>query len=405
MVPRVGGKGNSFHGAGMYYLHDKREDGQELSVSDERVEWTDTHNLPTKDAWQALYHMTDTAQHQDEIKALAGTTNAGRKSNAHVYTYSLGWKAGEQVENEMMLEACKQSMGVLGLSKNQALFVRHGDTDHQHVHVIVNRVDPETGKMATLSKDHIKLSKWAEQWELEHGGIQCEQRVENNKKREQEFVKHEPSHTREEWQAEKQRRSDFWDGIRNDRKNFTQSQLDQRTALFEAKEEQILRTRELIKDAYKPKWAELFSQHREELTELAEQTDSVMGRVARILTNRKDALGEGAGLKDYFNAVFDKDVMKSAVEIRHTAEKDDLSTEQGNDTRDQMKLVNKGYKVDRMALLEQQQEQKTTFDFQLDKRVSDFREASYGYDAELSNDQGNERTRENTIEPPKHDVD
>ena len=97
--------------------------------------------------------------------------------------------------------------------------------------------------------------------------------------------------------------------------------------------------------------------------------------------------------------------MKSAVETRHTAEKDDLSTQQGNDTRDQMKLVNKGYKVDRMALLEQQQEQKTTFNSQMDERVSEFRDISYGTDATLSNDDGMERDRENTIDPPKNTPD
>ena len=408
MVPRVGGKGNSFHGAGMYYLHDKREEGQEHSFSDERVEYIDTHNLPTKDAWQALHHMSDTAQNHAKLKELAGiqvrqSANGDPKS---VYTYSLGWRAGdEHVSNDDMRKAGISSLEAIGLGKHQALFVRHGDTDHQHIHVIANLIDPENGKVNSVSRDHIKLSKWAEKYELEHGGIQCEQRAQNNAQRDKEFVKYEPSHTRDEWLAEKERRSQFWDGVRSDRQSFSQTMLDQRTALFEAKEEQIAKARQLIKDAYKPKWAEMFSEHREELAELADQTDSVMGRVARILTNRKEALGEQAGLKDYFNAVFDKDVMKSAVETRHTAEKDDLSTQQGNDTRDQMKLVNKGYKVDRMALLEQQQEQKTTFNSQMDERVSEFRDISYGTDATLSNDDGMERDRENTIDPPKNTPD
>ncbi|MBB4375253.1 hypothetical protein GGD63_008102 [Bradyrhizobium sp. cir1] len=43
MVPKVAGKGRSFMGAGMYYLHDKKAE------TSERVAFTYTVNLPTRD--------------------------------------------------------------------------------------------------------------------------------------------------------------------------------------------------------------------------------------------------------------------------------------------------------------------------------------------------------------------
>ena len=47
------------------------------------------------------------------------------------------------------------------MERHQALIVSHRD-GQPHVHVIANRVDPESGKAAGLSRSKLKLSKWAE---------------------------------------------------------------------------------------------------------------------------------------------------------------------------------------------------------------------------------------------------
>ena len=60
----------------------------------------------------------------------------------------------------------------------------HDDTDKAHVHIIVNRVHPDHGKAAKLSKTRLTLSKWAEAYEKAHG-IHCHRRIENNKRRAQ----------------------------------------------------------------------------------------------------------------------------------------------------------------------------------------------------------------------------
>ena len=75
------------------------------------------------------------------------------------------------------------SLTALGLERHQALVVAHGDTGHPHVHVIVNRVDPETGKAARLSNSTLRLSKWAEEYERRQGEIRCEKRFLTNLRR------------------------------------------------------------------------------------------------------------------------------------------------------------------------------------------------------------------------------
>ena len=77
----------------------------------------------------------------------------------------------------------------LGLPVREATVHRLGarerveDTRNLHVHVIANRIDPETGNAATLGNSKLRLSRWAEGYEREHGRIRCEERVKNNARR------------------------------------------------------------------------------------------------------------------------------------------------------------------------------------------------------------------------------
>ena len=75
------------------------------------------------------------------------------------------------------------SLKALGLEGHEALIAAHDDTRHPHVHVIANRVDPETGKAAKLGNSKLRLSRWAEGYEREQGRIRCEARVKNNARR------------------------------------------------------------------------------------------------------------------------------------------------------------------------------------------------------------------------------
>ena len=54
---------------------------------------------------------------------------------------------------------------------------------HPHVHVIVNRVDAESGKAAGFSRSKLRLSQWAEGYEQGQGWIRYSRRVANNVRR------------------------------------------------------------------------------------------------------------------------------------------------------------------------------------------------------------------------------
>ena len=238
MIPRVAQLGTSFMGAGAYYLHDVRSDqdepirkAQQIAPADyylhdkgaqsaKRVAYTETLNLPTRDAEKAMKVMAWTAAHASDIRqcAVAAAAKAaglpydeyvrrtnpfrGRKGSKCVYAYSLAWSPEQDTpSHKEMAEAAKQTLQTLGMDGHQAVLVVHNDKAHPHIHVVVNRVHPRTGLYADYSRDRLKLSAWAEGYERRTGRILCWERVENNRRRGNgEFVRHEPiSRADHEW--------------------------------------------------------------------------------------------------------------------------------------------------------------------------------------------------------------
>ncbi|MCP9237907.1 relaxase/mobilization nuclease domain-containing protein [Lewinella sp. JB7] len=186
MITRVAQRGYSHTGAGKYYLHDKRGDGEKVRTSNKRVDWTHTHNLPTQDPKRAMRWMAYTSMNADVLKEKSGGARCGRKATlGSVYSFSLAWHPDQTPEREEMEKASFSALEYLGLKDHQAVFVAHNDTDHAHVHIITNLVHHETGKRANVGNDQLKLSKWSEEYERTHGKIYCEQRVKNNRQREE----------------------------------------------------------------------------------------------------------------------------------------------------------------------------------------------------------------------------
>lgn len=177
MVPRTT-SGRGFKGAAAYYLHDKGKS------SADRVAFTHTLNLSTNDPHKAINEMCWTADNADRLKAQAGTKSTGRKLEKPVYAFSLSWHEDDKPTQLQMMEAGQGALKALKMDHLQCVMVAHNDTRHPHIHLIVNRIDPDTGKAHGLNKDQLVLSKWAERYEREHGKTWCAERVKNNAARE-----------------------------------------------------------------------------------------------------------------------------------------------------------------------------------------------------------------------------
>lgn len=259
MIPRVAKSGRSFKGAGLYYLHDKD------ALTSDRVAFTETLNLPTNDADIGIAHMIDTATHANQLKQASGI-KGGRPLQTPVYCYSLAWHPSENPTKAEQLKAVQETLKRLGVADRQAVVIGHNDTDHTHVHVMVNRVCSKTGRASKMGNDQLILSEWAHQYREKRGELHfCPQREENRKKRQSEFVK-DQSPNRQDWQAwKKSQTKDVWDRFRADRDKAGASRKGQYDALWRQKENRTAQRKDEIKAVFKPQWRGIFKQQRVEL--------------------------------------------------------------------------------------------------------------------------------------------
>lgn len=340
MIPKIASAGRSFKGAALYYLHDKKADSRD------RVAFVHTINIPTDDADRAVAHMIDTAVHADQLKAAAGL-KAGRKLEKPVYCYSLAWHPSEAPTQAEQIEAARDTLKALGLTDRQALIVSHNDTDHPHVHVIVNRVCPETGRAALTSNDRLILSQWAEKYERDRGQVFCEARVHNNEERQQgKFKKDQESQSRQahyEWK--KQTTSDLWQQYRAERDAAKDSRKPQLDALWQQRENRMATRKAEIKQLYKPQWRDLFKQQRKE----RERFDAwTLTRLHYALTQTQMNKG-----KAVFLSIFAANTsLRIQFEREKAKERLDLAERQKQTIRDAGREVSKAWSYDRDQLRE-----------------------------------------------------
>ena len=336
MIPRVAKSGRSFKGAGLYYLHDKG------AKTDERVAFIDTANLPTNDADIAIAHMVDTATHADQLKQAAGV-KGGRPLEKPVYCYSLAWHTSETPSQDEQIASAKETLKRLGLDDRQAIIIGHNDTDHTHVHVMVNRVCPETGRAATMSNDRLILSDWAHEYREQRGELHfCPARDENRKKRKDEYVK-DQSMSRQDWEAwKKSQTKDIWDAFRADKAKAHESRKGQYDALWRQKADRIALRKDEIKALFKPQWRDLFKRQRDELKNF---DAGFVDRLGFAFSRRHKSKLVGALL-----AVTNDSLLRDEFIQKQEAEKRILASHHKARVSDAAREVTKAWKYDRDQL-------------------------------------------------------
>jgi hypothetical protein len=180
MIPRIQRAGGSFVGAGKYYLHDKAAD-KDLPKhlkpkTDERVWFSETRNCFSEDPERALKEMWHTAEDQAWLKRQAGVRAGGRTCDDPVKTLSLAWHKDDEPTPEQMIAAADAFLKHMRWHEHQAVFIAHRDTEHRHIHIIVNRVHPETGRTLDDYREQVRAQNWALAYEKEHGRVWCENR-------------------------------------------------------------------------------------------------------------------------------------------------------------------------------------------------------------------------------------
>jgi len=127
-----------------------------------RAAWFLAANLPGvtgRDDLELACKLVDAVQPQN--------TRAGSKRTYHlVISFDPEDRSLDAKELQRVVE---HLVDVLGFSEHQYVAVRHNDKDHEHVHVAINKIHPETFRIHSPGWDHQKLFTGARALELELG--------------------------------------------------------------------------------------------------------------------------------------------------------------------------------------------------------------------------------------------
>jgi hypothetical protein len=122
----------------------------------ERVAWSASRNLPTAEPELAGKIMRATASQNVRV-AQPG------------YHVALSFDPGDAVDRATMERVADRTIAALGLTGHQALIVCHRDRDHPHMHLLINRVHPETGRVWNRWQDRAVIQKVLREEEIALG--------------------------------------------------------------------------------------------------------------------------------------------------------------------------------------------------------------------------------------------
>jgi relaxase-like protein len=131
-------------------------EGSRDALNPDRVAWTSCRNLDG---------VNDPARVAQVMRAHA---SQNPRAENPVYHFGLSLHPAEHLSPEQWDQAVDRVLQRLGLGRHQALIVAHRDTDHEHVHVIVNRVGDDD-RTWRKDMDLVKSNGAIRRIEVEYG--------------------------------------------------------------------------------------------------------------------------------------------------------------------------------------------------------------------------------------------
>lgn len=302
MIVHIHSAGKSFKGLATYLTHDPE------AKSAERVGWAHTLNLAHDHVLSAIDEMLWTSRNAELLKQEAGIRAGGRATENTVKHISLNWSPDDRPDKDHMIETAEGFLRHMKWDEHQALIVAHEDKAHQHVHVMLNTVHPETGLRLDDNFDHRRAQAWALNYEQENGRIFCDQRLLNAAEREE-------SPTRPAWMAFQKMQVEFENQEKNrenqtpiiveelknpdaiksaEWKKLKEIQRDERLGFFAEGKLEFSEIRQAIyreiREEFRERWADYYAQSKNggELDELAAAKQLIVAEQKLALETRRD---------------------------------------------------------------------------------------------------------------------
>lgn len=144
-------KGASFKGLLKYLFH-----GRDDEPNPHRVEWHETRNLAIDDP-DALPRI---------MRATAGLSV---KVKRPVYHLPISWPPEERLDRATQLAIADRLIADLKLAEHECVIVAHNDGQCPHIHLVINTVHPQTGRVWDAWHDVYRIMESLQQQERERG--------------------------------------------------------------------------------------------------------------------------------------------------------------------------------------------------------------------------------------------
>ena len=145
--------GDSFSALGSYL-----ERGKGDVPAEDRVAWVESGNLARD--------VDGSANAERAARIMEGTADLNPRCTQPCYHVSISFDRrdlpggpSDPEARRVMLGVAEDTLRDLGLHEHQVVVVAHGDRDHPHLHMMVNRVHPETGRAWDRWQDQTRLEE------------------------------------------------------------------------------------------------------------------------------------------------------------------------------------------------------------------------------------------------------
>jgi hypothetical protein len=369
VIPRIHKRGTSFKTALTYILHDPQKE------TAERVDWAFSVNCGTADLFEAWRPMYETWDRRNALKRENGIDLRGRDNKAPVMHYTLSWEPGDKPSKQQMMDAALKSLKALGLEDHQAAIAAHNDKDHLHVHIVVNTVNPITGRTAPLKYPALALRDLAREHDRQRGIYQAERDAaalklppytRNSELREKNMELLRPRDIVDQIRPEKPRpehrrraleRSDVVNRMKRHRAEHDYAHMVERDALWavhRAERDDLYRRSteachvaiDYVRDRFKSRWRDIYEAQRIEWKHVERIQHSPLERAVYVFVNSERlANGKGLSMKRKAELIASPTKLFQAVERVHARERAGLAQVEKIETKERLDRVWRTHEV------------------------------------------------------------
>jgi hypothetical protein len=104
-----------------------------------------------------------------QVKEMQDLAHAAVRSKDPINHYVISWKFGEKPTREQIERTVDVVLDELKMRDHKVIYAVHADTKHHHLHLVVNRVHPETERVNKAWKDYEGLHRAVVRIEQEQG--------------------------------------------------------------------------------------------------------------------------------------------------------------------------------------------------------------------------------------------